>query len=260
MSNKKGIKINQLLRSQPYGVVFLSSWLTRQGYSLNLQQRYKKSNWLKSIGTGAMIRSGDKVGYEGAIYALQQQSVLNIHPGGKTALGLLGKIHYLEFSSRNVIIFSGNNEKLPLWLLKHQWGVEMNYYNTSFLPVDSGLVTIELKTFTIKISSAARALMECLYLAPIHQELLECYELMVGLNNLRPNLVQDLLEQCKSVKVKRLFIYMADKANHNWFYDLNLDKIDLGSGKRSLAKNGTYIPKYLITVPKELGEDSGQNI
>jgi Transcriptional regulator, AbiEi antitoxin N-terminal domain len=35
--------------------------MKEQGYSHDLQQRYKKSNWLKSVGTGAFIRSNDKV-------------------------------------------------------------------------------------------------------------------------------------------------------------------------------------------------------
>lgn len=75
---------------------------------------------------------------------------------------------------------------------------------------------------------------------------------MEGLNNLRPNYIQTLLEQCSSVKVKRLFLYMAEKANHNWFNYIKIEKIDLGSGKRALLNDGVYIPKYNITVPKEL--------
>ena len=75
---------------------------------------------------------------------------------------------------------------------------------------------------------------------------------MEGLNNLRPALVQSLLEACQSVKVKRLFLYLAEKSNHDWFTYLDLSKIDLGSGKRSIVKDGVYISRYQITVPKEL--------
>jgi hypothetical protein len=254
MSTNKRIKINRLLNSQPYGVVFLSSWLTKQGYSLDLQQRYKKSDWFQSIGTGAMIRSGEKIGYEGGIYALQKQSGSFIHTGGKTALAILGKTHYLTFSIKNIVVFGGEDEKLPAWFLKHDWGVKVDFYHSSFLPADLGLVDVEFKTFTMKISNAARAIMECIYLSPKYQELFECYELIQGLNNLRPDRVQLLLEQCTSVKVKRLFLYMAEKANHDWVNYINLEKIDLGKGKRSLVKNGVYIPKYLITVPREIEE------
>lgn len=252
MSTDKKTKINQLLSTQPSGTVYLSSWLVKQGYSLDLQKRYRNSNWLTSIGTGAMIRSADKVSYDGAIYALQEQAGLFIHPAGKTALSLLGKAHYLELSPTKVTLFGGKDEKLPTWCMNHDWSLKIDYYNSSFLPADLGLVEVELKSFSILVSSAARAMLECLFLAPKNQELVECYQLMEGLNNLRPNLVQNLLESCTSIKVKRLFLYLAEKANHSWVKHLNIEKIDLGSGKRSIVKNGLYNSKYKITVPATL--------
>lgn len=251
MSTDSKLKINQLLGANPSGIVYLSSWLVAQGYSLDLQKRYRNSDWFTSIGTGAMIRSGDDVGYEGAIYALQNQAGLFVHPAGKTAFSLLGKSHYLELSQKKVTLFGGKNEKLPTWCLKHDWGVTLDYYSSSFLPAEIGLTEVELKTFTIKVSSAARAILECLFLTPKNQDLLECYQLMEGLNNLRPNLVQNLLENCSSIKVKRLFLYLAEKASHSWVQHINLEKIDLGSGKRSIVKNGVYNSKYKITVPTE---------
>jgi Transcriptional regulator, AbiEi antitoxin, Type IV TA system/Transcriptional regulator, AbiEi antitoxin N-terminal domain len=260
MSSENTSKINQLLSSQPSGVVMQSFWLAEQGYSLDLQKRYKKSKWLESIGTGALIRAGDQVGYEGAIYALQRESGSAVHPGGRTALSLLGKAHYLELAANKVTIFGDKGEKLPAWFQKHDWGVKVEYYPSSFLPADIGLTDKDIKSFSIKISSAARAVMECLYLAPEKQDLLECYELMEGLNNLSPNQLQPLLEKCQSVKVKRLFMYLAEKAGHEWFKYLDLNKIDLGKGKRSIVKNGVYVSKYKITVPKELEEHDKTSI
>ena len=259
MSTDVGSKINQLLNSQPQGIVLLSSWLAEQGYSYDLQQRYKKSNWLHSIGTGALIRTNDKVEYGGAIYALQQQANLSIHPGGRTALSFLGKAHYLELGTNKVVLFGGAKERLPVWFKKYNWGAKLQYYESGFLPKDLGLIDVEIKTFSIKVSGAARAIMECLYLAPKDQDLVECYELMEGLNNLPPMKVQILLENCQSIKVKRLFLYMAEKAKHSWFEYLDIDKIDLGKGKRSIVKNGAFVDKYGITVPKEL-EAHGKNI
>ena len=105
MSTEKVNKINYLLQSQPKGVVFLTSWLRKNGYSLDLQRRYRKSNWFKSIGRGAMVRAGEEISYQGALYALQEQAAMSIHPGGKTALSILGKSHYLELSAKRVVLF-----------------------------------------------------------------------------------------------------------------------------------------------------------
>lgn len=259
MGTDNPTKINQLLSSQPPGVVFQSRWLTTKGYSLDLQRKYRSGKWLTSIGNGAMIRTGDHVGYEGAIYALQQQTKMSVHPGGRTALSLLGKAHYLEFATPRFIIFGAQGEELPAWFRQRDWGAKVDYNTTTFLPPDLGLKEVELKTFSIKVSNAARSLMECLYLAPEKQDLVECYELMQGLNSLRPNQVQLLLEKSTSIKVNRLFLYLAEKAGHRWFTHVKTNKVNLGSGKRSIVKNGVYVDKYQITVPKEL-EQSGSEI
>lgn len=230
----------------------LSSWLVDQGYSLDLQKRYRKSTWLESIGTGAMIRKGDHVSYEGAVFALQNQADMSIHPGARTALGLQGRAHYLELSVKSITLFSAQDEKLPVWFVNYHWDFSFHLYRTNFLPPKLGLVELELKNIRLMVSGPARAMLECLYLVPKHQSLLECNEIMEGLNNLRPKQVQELLEACSSVKVKRLFLYLAEKCGHEWVNHLQLEKIDLGSGKREIVKGGAYHSKYQITVDREL--------
>ena len=93
--------------------------------------------------------------------------------------------------------------------------------------------------------------MECLSLTPNQFSLSEVYELMDGLTTLRPVQAQELLENCKSIKVKRLFLYFAEKTGHSWFKYIDLGKIDLGSGKRSFAQDGVLVSKYQLVVPKE---------
>lgn len=245
-------KISYLLNLLPTGVVMTSRWLTEQGYSPELLKRYRKSGWIESIGNGAMIRKGDRVDYLSALFALQQQLNLSIHPAGKTALSIAGKAHYLELSAESAYLFGSVKESLPAWFINYDWGLKIHYKSTSFLPAETGIQKVEFNNYSLQIPTPARAMMECLYLAPQEQDLVECYELMQGLNNLHPDTVQQLLVQCTSVKVKRLFLYLAEKAGHMWFTRLQTDKIDIGKGKRSITKNGVYIDKYLMTVPKEL--------
>lgn len=82
-----------------------------------------------------------------------------------------------------------------------------------------------------------------------------------GFNRLLPHIwrpgrfkAQTLLSQCKSVKVKRLFLYMAEKSNHQWFQFLKTDEINIGTGNRMVTEKGVYISKYLISIPTELAE------
>ena len=260
MSTVNTSKINQLLKIQPRGTVLLASWLVSKGYSFDLQRRYRESQWLESIGSGAMIRTGDHVNISGALYSLQTQLGLSTHFGGKSALAMQGKAHYLELSSKRVYLFGNKGENLPSWFTQRDWGTQIEYFSTKFLGSTLGLTEFQVKEFTIKISSPARALMECLYLSSNNEDFVECYELFEPLNNLRPTQVQELLENCTSIKVKRLFLYMAEKAKHSWFEYLNIDKIDLGHGKRSLVENGAYISKYKITVPKALESNGGSTL
>jgi len=41
-----------------------------------------------------------------------------------------------------------------------------------------------------------------------------------------------------------------------WYGKINVSEIDLGSGKRTIVKNGKLNKKFKITVPEELAEES----
>jgi hypothetical protein len=75
---------------------------------------------------------------------------------------------------------------------------------------------------------------------------------MQGLSTLRPKLVDELLQACASIKAKRLFLYMAEKAGHQWFKHLNANRMNLGEGHRRLAADGVYVAKYNLTIPPAL--------
>ncbi|AFY71959.1 hypothetical protein Pse7367_3733 (plasmid) [Thalassoporum mexicanum PCC 7367] len=245
-------KIKKLLDQYKPGTVCLASWLEELGISYDLQKRYRRSGWLSSIGTGAFVRPGDEVTWQGGLYALQTQANLPIHAGAITALAMQDMSHYLRLGSERIFLFAPPKTILPAWFRSHDWQVELQYIKTSFLPAELGMINHEEKTFSIDISTAERAILECLYLAPRQLDLLECYQVMEGLFNLRPKLLQQLLESCSSIRVKRLFFYMAEKAGHQWANFLDREKLNLGTGDRSITKGGVYIAEHRISIPKEL--------
>src|SRR5690554_1806191 len=152
MSTGNQSKINKLLGLQPPGVVLTSQWLVEQGYSFELLRKYRNSQWLTSIGTGAMIRTNDQVDYLGAIFSLQQQLGLSVHPAAKTALSLQGKVHFIDFIGQQVYLFGHKKEILPVWFRNYNWGVEINYHTSSFLPAHEGLTTIDRKSTRLNSS------------------------------------------------------------------------------------------------------------
>lgn len=252
MNTQKESKLKKLLSLHRSGIVFLVKWLEGQGISRDLQKIYRKNNWLESLGSGALMRTGDQVRWQGGLYAIQQQARLPLHVGALTALSLQGLAHYFRLKEETVFLFSPQKTQLPRWFIKHSWGTPIEHIKTALLPEEPALIPHEEKKFSIIISAPERAMLECLYLAPQKLDLTECYHLMEGLSNLRPKVVQELLEKCASVKTKRLFLYMAAKAQHQWLSFIDRKKIDLGSGDRSITKRGVYHSDFQISIPKEL--------
>jgi hypothetical protein len=245
-------KINYLLQQIPAGTVLFSPWLVSKGYPYGLQQRYRMNGWLTSIGKGAMIRTGDKLTLDGAIYSLQVYDAMTIHFGGRTALGMQGLSHYLELDAKETILVAPRGIKLPEWFNKYNWETKPVLINTSFLPADQGLTNFVDSGFSVRISNPVRALMECLLLAPDRFDLVEAFQLMESLTFVNPETVQSLLDQCQSVKVTRLFLFLARKAGHSWFNKIQTQNLNLGKGKRVIELNGAFDPRYQITVPKAL--------
>ncbi|MGO0308700.1 type IV toxin-antitoxin system AbiEi family antitoxin domain-containing protein [Endozoicomonas acroporae] len=81
-------------------------------------------------------------------------------------------------------------------------------------------------------------------------------EPMQGLVNLSPGKLDQVLKACLSIKVKRLFLWLAERHQYPWFFRLNLDNYELGSGKQVIAKHGALDLQYLITVPFHMKNES----
>ena len=152
-------------------------------------------------------------------------------------------------------LFADKTNKLPSWLLKGEWDMTVKYMTTSFLGDELfGVETMSINQHDLLVSSPERAILECLNLPEASSSLLDIYYIMEGLTTLRPKLVQTLLEACTSQKVKRLFLYMAEKAGHSWYKALKLENVNLGTSRFMITPIGKYINKYNMTISKELAE------
>jgi hypothetical protein len=245
-------KINRLLQKVPRGGLFLASWMYKNGISHELQRHYKNSQWLTPIDVGVMVRAGETPTLFGALACLNEQDNKHFTIGAMSALELQGFSHYLPMGKKTIVLFSPKGERLPAWFLKRDWSVFLKHFTTECLSPELGIETVSQEGFNLPVSSSVRAFLECLYLSPRHYNITDLYYVMEMLSLLPPHKVQELLEDCKSIKVKRLFLYMAEKAGHDWPIMLDLSKISLGTGKRAIVKNGVYNAKYQITIPKEL--------
>jgi hypothetical protein len=252
MDRLVSMKINQLLQAWPRGTVALHPWLKQHGVSHKLAEQYRRRGWIDAIGRGAFVRRGDKVEWPGAIFAMQTAAGKPVHPGGRTALELHGFVHYLRPGpGAPVYLYGAPGVRLPTWFRGYDWRNRV-YYTASGLFSRAGFLTLRtFGEFAVDISSPERAILEYLDGFPAQASFEEARQLLESLTTLRPEVLQSLLEACTSVKVKRMFLYLADQVSHRWRAKLKDKRIKLGSGKRLLVRGGTFDPRYLITVPTQ---------
>jgi hypothetical protein len=244
-------KLSDLLAKWPKGAVATATWLEQQGVSPDLAKKYPRSGWMRRIERGAYGRLDDAVDWTGALFAVQEQLKLPVHLGAKRALEEQGYGHFVrQREGGRLPLYSPRGTRLPSWFSRHDWGVQLAFKAADLFPgkMELGLTKRTFGDLSIRLSAPERAMLEALNEVPKFQSFEEARLLMGGLATLRPELVQELLESCRSVKAKRLFLFLADEADHPWGKELSVSKVDLGKGKRSIVKGGRLDQKYQITV------------
>lgn len=276
MTVQKLNKLNQLERDLPEGLIVTAAWLEKRGYSRSLRSHYVASRWLEQPARGVFRRPRGSLRWEHVVISLQNLLEFPASIGGRTALDLQGYAHYLTQDLQEIHLHGDG--KLPSWVAKLPLKERINFhhrarllpgdkYNISPLPTLTEAVNekdgITLPnalrmtrwgqwSWPLVQSSPERAILEMLDDLPDRLTFHLADVTMEGLVNISPRRMQTLLEDTKSIKVKRLFFFFADRHQHRWLDRIDRQSINLGSGKRMLIKGGRYEPNYQITVPKDL--------
>lgn len=247
-------KIKNILDLVPRDSVLFSSWLAAQGMDRKEQSLYVRSGWLERIAQGVYKIAGSHPTLFGAVASYNNQLGKACHVGASSALDIRGYSHFVSMGKPYGYLFTDKESRLPGWFGTLEWNMTLKYFTTSIFGGDTGLEVYDYNGAQLLISGPERAFMECLHLSPEQFSLLDSYYVMEMMTTLRPALVQQLLEKCTSIKVKRLFLYMAEKAGHSWFRALNPSKVDLGKGIRNISATGRFNNKYHIIIPTELAD------
>ncbi len=278
MATHSDKKLNRLQTEFPERFLADAAWLERHGYSSALRSQYVKAGWLNQPARRVYRRSREPLTWEQVVTSMQILLDLPLTVGGRTALEQQGYGHYLRKSLHEVHLYG--SKRPPTWLKELQLDVKFRWHNSHRLfpndPVDQRTplqsLTGEMPpslmpggfmvsrgptvTWPIRYSIVERAFLELLDELPDRESFHQVDMLTEGLTTLRPGQLQTLLENCRSVKVKRLFFFFADRHEHAWLDKLDRDKVDLGAGKRMLVRGGKFDSRYRITVPADL--DGGQ--
>lgn len=250
--NNHLLMLDQLASKFNTGNVLTLRWLKENNISAKLAWWYVHSGWLVRLGHQVYKKANTEVDWSGALLAIQNQLKLPIHIGGKSALTLLGRAHFISMQgTRQIILFAKPNTNIPQWFFDESvWGVKFLVYQPLLFKYESTSITeIWVNNSKVLVSSPELAILEMLYLLPHHESFEEVTLIMKGLTQLRPIVIQTLLENCCSVKVKRLFLSLANKYKLPWLDDINLDNVNLGKGKYVVGDGGSYDSKYQISLP-----------
>ena len=250
MDISAGSKINRLLSEGTYGGLFFSEWLDRMGYSAQLIKRYRESGWLESLTNGVMFRKSEKLSALAAIHSFNKQTEKKVRIAAHSALELHGFSHYIPMGKPKLMV-SFDPSKPGEWVKSDKFDMSIVPFSTGIFsnPSTQGLTKDYLE---LLVSTPEQAFLECLHLVPSHYNYMDLFYLMEQLTSLDPERVQIALENTSSQRIKRMFLYMAEKAGHYWYDMLNMSSLGISNSKVQLVENGTYISKYKITVPKEL--------
>lgn len=279
MGARRSQKLNRLVNTLPDGLLVDAAWLGSRGYSSALRSKYVRHGWLEQVVRGVYRRPVRDLRRQGDDAALRWQEVLvslqallgaRVALGGRSALEQQGFAHYLPPAGGGEVHVYGR-EALPTWVTKLNVDRHFVWHNAKRLFGTEDVPTRELSTSEpavsllglvrraeserdgpLVMSSPERAILEVLNEVPRRETFHQADVLMEGLATLSPKRLQRLLGVCRSVKVKRLFFWFADRHQHAWLKKLDRKAVDLGRGKRSLVDGGKLDPTYHITVPGDL--------
>jgi hypothetical protein len=270
-------KLSNLEQELPEGLLIDAHWLTQRGYSRQLWNHYVATGRLEQPAPRVFRRPRGKLTWEQVVISLQTLLGYVVVVGGRTALEFEGYGHYVPRRVGKIHLYG--SDRPPAWLHNLRLDVVFRWHNDQRLfrsealpqslsgldeqkqsgPADDDRARVGLTVqrwgqwdWPLTLSSPERAILELLDELPARESFEQVDKLIEGLSNLRPQRLQKLLADCRSIKVKRLFFFFADRHNHAWLKRLDKSQIDLGKGKRVLVKGGRLDPVYQITVPEDL--------
>lgn len=248
-------KINKALVEWIPGSIHGHNWFEQIGLGSRLVYFYYEQGVLEKVGPGVYAKKNDQVTWQGLVYFLQEELNLPVHVSGKTALELQGGSHYMTMGKPSISLTSYEIKQLPAWVYKVSESFELKFRKSSLLSREEYFHSQVEQNLNLSMSQRELAILELIEELDLENGFETVENYMNSLMTMRSSVVQEVLRNCKSIKVKRVFLYMSEKLELPFFNELDLKKIDIGSGKRVVVKNGKLDRKYNITVDREEEEN-----
>jgi hypothetical protein len=215
MAGQKDRKLNKLERTLPQGLLVDAAWMERHEYSTSLRSQYVSAGWLVQPVRGTFKRPLGELSWQSVVVSLQRPLGSDLVVGGRTAIEAQGLGHYLSQTGPSTVHLYGTRPA-PGWLSKLPLKQKFRVHRSQSLfkthespPGSKSGVMREIPgplEWPLTVSTPERAFVELLDELPRHESFHQVDALAEGLRSLSPRRLQALLNDCKSVKVKRLLL------------------------------------------------------
>lgn len=242
----------------PYGYITTRQTLRDAGFAVHQIDNLLKAQNIIAVSSGVYRSPETTISWEGMVASLQKLQ-FGVTVGGLTALSLTGFQHYVTLSSaEQVALFY--TQRLPAWVQTATPSTHFDFHRHTKLlhpsaqagPLYWSITSARHPSIEFAASRPELALLETLLGVPDTLSFEHADFLMEGLSTLSPTRLHSALNQCRSIKVKRLFFWFAQRHQHGWAKKLNAENYNLGAGKRVLATPGKLDKTFQITVPEQM--------
>ena len=243
---------SKLAKLVPAHRLVTRTWLLSHGIAHHTADNLVKRGRLLVLRPGVYANPEPPLSWEGVVSSLQRMGS-DLVVGGLTALELQGRSHYQPLN-RDYTVHLYGRDALPRWAnglgltarfrrhgttwLQHgslppmsedSYGLQYPFVISLDWSKDGGQLTV---------STPERAIFEVLSGVPKETSFEHAELLLDGLPDLSHHRLNRLVARTRSVKIKRLFFWLAQRQGHPWLRDVSEEGVDLGKGKRQLAIHG----------------------
>lgn len=245
-------------------------WLLSQGVPRHLADNWVKRRRLVVLRPGVYANPNSSLSWKSVVSSLQRMGS-DLVVGGLTSLEQQGRSHFVPLARQYRVNLFGR-DPLPPWSNRLGLPAQFHRHGVTWLQADPSqpdssdsfglhypfavFLDQDKRLGRLRVSTPERAFFEVLNDVPKKFSFEHAELLLDGLPDLIPRRLNALLDRTRSVKIKRLFFWMAKRQGHGWLKYVPEENIDLGSGKRHLVPGGHLNREYLITVPKDMSGDT----
>ncbi len=264
-------RLKHLINEVPPGFIFDAAWLKTRGIDSKSIHHYVNQGWIERIVRGVYrrplpnyIQSGE-LSWQIVLLSCQRLMTRKVHLGGINALDYATNSNSIRPRTCQAVHFYGD---APKWIYRLPTTDRIMIHKSSLFGessvgvIEDGLLAynknyvVQIWHWPVRVSSCERAILEMIAQLSGYSDFEIINRQFQSLKFLCPELLTQLLKDCVSIKVKRLFCAYADMYKFSWKNDLDMTQIDLGRGPRALVPGGRFHPNYEISLPDFFFDDS----